>query len=580
MNVDHNSPNKGALIPIESTVFHGSLYVPDNTLSAMPAVGFPLDPSTRYALVVLSKLGDSTGAPLGAEEEFLSMLPSPGCPEVDANANYTTTVELLDETLGLSVDELSALTVFQTGAPTAALNAVAEGINTHPVASQLADIWLNSAGTLTSGDSFYVLEGSFNTLIQQRGAPPYLPQLGLNLVSQSVTVGFDSTNKAGSFISDSLATTVSSPSTEVPRVERIPFVLTVPLSAMGTDLSLPLVVYGTGTGGSRFTARQEGTAELLAQEGYATITIDPVMHGSRAHSENIDATLLGQLGTADALLSTDYAAQLSALVESGDLFFNPFQLEAARGNSMQGAVDYLWLARIFSEAVLNVTLDGSSRNLSFSDLSFFGHSQGGSIGPLLARSGTYSNFLLSGASGHIPSILLGKTKPNDTVAIGPMLQYITCDASGAPLDAFHPVMAAVGHFFEPADAQQFIGQMIDAPNGASLFLLQGLGDNYSPPRGNEALSSAARLIEVATGDTASATPVIGQSLLSLLYPNGGYNLPVSSLSANVGARTVGFARYGGTGCSDAHFVYLCNSEAVSDWTTFFSSSLSGAPVIQ
>jgi hypothetical protein len=326
MNVDHNSPNKGALIPIESTVFHGSLYVPDNTLSAMPAVGFPLDPSTRYALVVLSKLGDSTGAPLGAEEEFLSMLPSPGCPEVDANANYTTTVELLDETLGLSVDELSALTVFQTGAPTAALNAVAEGINTHPVASQLADIWLNSAGTLTSGDSFYVLEGSFNTLIQQRGAPPYLPQLGLNLVSQSVTVGFDSTDKAGSFISESLATTASSPSTEVPRAERVPFVLTVPLSAMGTDLSLPLVVYGTGTGGSRFTARQEGTAELLAQEGYATLTIDPVMHGSRAHSENIDATLLGQLGTADALLGTDYAAQLTALVESGDLFFNPFQL--------------------------------------------------------------------------------------------------------------------------------------------------------------------------------------------------------------------------------------------------------------
>lgn len=580
MNVDHNSPHMGALIPIESTAFHGSLYVPDNTLAVMPAVGFPLDPSTRYALVVLSRLGDSTGAPLGASLEFLSLLPSPGCPEVDDNANYRTAVELLDETRGLSVDDLAALTVFETGNPTAGMNGVAAGINNHPGAAQLADITVTGAGVQSAGESFYVVEGSFNTLIQQRGAPPYLPQLGLNLVSQSLTVEFDSGDKTGSFISDSLATTTSAPNTDVARVERIPFVLTVPTSVTTADVALPLVVYGTGTGGSRTSARQDGVAELLAQAGYATLTIDAVMHASRSHSENIDPELLSQLGTADVLLGTNYTAQLITLVESGDLFLNPFHLEGARGNSLQGAVDYLWQAKVFSEAQLNVTLGGSARNLSFVDLSFFGHSQGGSLGPLLAKGDTYSKALLSGASGHIPSILLDKTKPDDTIAIGPMLEYIACDASPDPLNAFHPVMAALGHFFEPADAEHFVGQMVDAPNGISLFLLQGIDDNYSPPRGNEALSTAAFLREVTTADTATAPPVPGQALLSVLNPGGGYNQPTPSLSANLGSATVGFARYGGASCSDAHFVFTCNSEAVGDWVTFFSSASLGAPVIQ
>lgn len=580
INIDEGSSKRGSLIPIESRIFNGSLYVPDNTLAVMPAVGFPLEPSTLYAMVVLADLEDLGGAPLGASATFLSMIAGPECDS--SNPSYFDTVEFLNEVRGISTADLAALTIFESGAPTTAVNEVIDDIDGLKVAPEWAAVELNAGGPQAGGDSFVIQEGTFNALIQQKGAPPYLPELSLNLLSQSVDITLDANNENGSFIAGGIATSAGANNQTESRLERLPFVLTLPIGPGETsnnDLSLPLVIYGPGTGGSRYTPLNDGVAEVLAQAGYAVLTVDPVMHAQRSHSENIDAALMIQLNAADNLLGSDYAGQLTDLVESGDLFFNPFQLEAARGNTMQGAVDYAWQAKVFSGVELTMELNGSIRRVSFHHLSFFGHSQGGSIGPLLASSESFSQSLLSGASGHIPSILLGKTKPSDTVSMAPMLKYIICDQQSDTVDAFHPVMATIGHFFEPADGEHYMGELTRPGTGLSLFLVQGIDDHYSPPLGNEALSTAGLLHEIASPSTATAPTIQGQQLLDLLYPTEGYAEPWGLAQGNVEGQTTGFSRYSGVACSDAHFVFACNSDAVNDWYDYFSSALDGIPVI-
>src|SRR5262249_284532 len=129
----------------------------------------------------------------------------------------------------------------------------------------------------------------------------------------------------------------------VPRTERIAFTLTIPLGYDGTE-ALPLAVYGPGTGGSTQSPLTDGVAQGLPARGMGTFVTEPVMHHARAHSDNIDPNLISTLELYDSLSGGNSKQTLISTVESGDLFFNPLNLQAAKGNSQQAAVDYAWQA--------------------------------------------------------------------------------------------------------------------------------------------------------------------------------------------------------------------------------------------
>ena len=574
LDVDEGSPELGAKIPIRTRVYQNSHYLPPHTLAAVPAPGFPLRAATRYALVVTRNLRDQSGQNLGSDLAFERKKIALGCEGADPD--YAPVFDLLEADLELAREDVAAMTVFESGTPTSPLETLRPAIEAAP--TPLAAV-LPSGPADEVGDGVYVLEGTLQTLIQQIGTPPYLPQIGVSLSGVSVTLSPSS--KAGAFLAEGPAQSAGPGLDSAPRTESVDFVLSLPQAAVTELDDLPLVVYSPGTGGSRYSLLDEGIAADLAALGVAALSITPVLHQERAHAENISPTLLNQLAFADLIGGTNYQDQLLDTVESGQLFFNPLNLQAARGNSLQAAVDFLWLGHVFSELALEASVAGAQRSIRFDPqrIYFFGHSQGASTGALLSGSTAYSGAVLSGVDGYLPTALLHKTKPADPLGIEAMLGYIVCDDPSEPLDETHPWLSLLGHFLESADAELYAGEFALGQQAKDLFVIAGRDDAYAAAPAHHAVTTAARLHQLAAPLGVAPADVPGQALLDLLHPGQGYGQSYSSLSANLGGVTGAFRQYHEPLCADDHFVYACNAPARSDWLTFFETALVGAPML-
>jgi hypothetical protein len=556
------SAARGRLVPVASRIFTDSRYVPANTLAILPQPGFPLEPGALYAAIVRRSLGDADDQPLGSSDEFERLKLTGNC--LPDEIVYAEAFEWLEMELELPREDVAAMTIFRAGEPTAELGSVIAALDTVEEPAGLAGLEVDVVSHDADG-GYYLLTGSFATPNHQLGTPPYLPHIDIGF-DGSVHVDF-AVSEAGSFVAQS------------PGTERIEFALSIPESLVGVGSELadvPLVVYGPGTGGSRNSPFDDGTAAALAGLGVATFATDPLMHAQRAHSENIDPELIAMLELYDSATNSNAKETLIALVESGDLFFNPLDLQAARGNSLQAAVDYAWQARLLGEVAIEADLDGASRTIRFDAERryFFGHSQGAASGPLLASSASYAALVLSAPSGHLPSNLLGKTKPAGSLGVAQMLDSIVCDAPAQELDVFHPFLNLLLHWFEPADAVNYAPLLIgESESPKHLFVTSGEDDHYVPRAAHDAVTTAARLQQLSP----ELANVPGQALLDLLQPSDGHGATSASLGGNIeveGALVTGaFRQYHDASCSDDHFVATCNATARADWLRFIETAL-------
>ncbi|HVJ20001.1 MAG TPA: hypothetical protein VM686_31520 [Polyangiaceae bacterium] len=566
VNVDAASPKRGRLIPALSRVFTASRYVPANTLSILPHPGFPLEPGRLYAAVVKRVLGDAAGQLLGSPAGFESLKGTEAC--APAETEYTDAFALLESDLGVARDDIAIMTVFRAGNPTAVLDDAITQIDAIASPSSLASPSIDTVSFDAAG-GYYLLSGSFDTLIHQFGSPPYLPPITAGFLGINVT--FEATG-AGRFLTEPPPTAAGPGDPSLPRTERIGFRLSIPASVTGTGsiASLPFVIFGPGTGGSLDSPFLDGSAQALAGLGVATFATDPVMHDERAHSENIDPNLISTLQAYDASTGGNTVASLLATVESGDLFFNPINLQAAKGNSLQAAVDYAWQTRVLTAANFDVDLGGMQHSISFdpSRRYFLGHSQGAATGPLLAQSQNYSAMVLSAPSGHLPSNLLGKTKPAGSLGIAQMLSYIVCDDPAEPLDVHHPFLNLLMHWFEEADAVNYAPLLItEGTSPKHVFVTSGTDDQFVPRSAHDAVTTAARLWQVSPELIESP----GKALLyGATHPSVAGNFDVNGLTI-----TGAFRQYHDAACSDDHFVYTCNATAHADWVHFIQSALGG-----
>lgn len=570
MNVDPGSLQRGALVPLRTRVSTMSRYLPDNTLAAIPVAGFPLQANTRYAFVVKRSLGDSSGDPLGSSLDFEARKRE-DCPE--PYTDYLDVFSYLEQTHSIERGSIAAMTVFVTGDPTEPSVQTAIALRERPAEELSAALAVTDAGSAASGH--YLVLGTLATPQRQRGAAPFLPTLTGILAGESISFDADT---GGQFVPLGAA----ADETFMESTEPVEFALTIPGSVVTSAMieGVPLVIYGPGTGGSHLSATDEGIAEVLANAGFAVLSTRPVMHGPRAHAEDIDPALMAQLESLDDLLTTNYAGALTTTVESGDLFFNPLNLQAARGNASQAMLDTLYQIETFAEVPVEVNLQGQDRSIRFDadNIYFFGHSQGAGIGPLLAAAEHLKGAVLSGASGHIPSTILYKTKPADAVGIPQMIDYLVCDDPGEPLDELHPMLSLIGHWFEPVDGQLLADEFTGLA-GKDLFVVVGRDDAYAPFAANHAITSAAHLNQISALIQDMPLYVPHQSLLDALYPMSGFDTTTTTLSGNRAGTTAAFRQYHDTSCSDDHFVYVCSDQAVSDWTTFLTTSLAGTPSV-
>ena len=587
LDVDPASPRRGETVPVAVRVFHTSRYLPDNTLAVLPVPGFPLAPATRYAVVVRRSLGDSGGEPLDVPPAFAQL--QTDAPVTPQEVLYAAAFDLL-ETLSVPRADVAAMTVYRTQDPVAGLDAVASAIEATTNPSALAEVTVTGT-TLNATAGYYQVSGTFNNLVYQRGTPPYLPKMALGA---GIEVAFEPGDMQGELLSGPPPSAPGGTDPDTPRTEAVPFELTLPVAvvdAAGAVIEdLPLVLYAHGTGGSRKSALgNDDEAAELAALGIATVAIDQVMHGVRAHADNLDPELVSTLQSLGGLLGQDLLGALQTTLKGGALFFNPLQINAARGNVLQSAVDAIWQAHVFGQLDLAVLLPGDdARTIRFDPtrIGFMGHSQGGLTGPLTSQSTRIGATVLSAPGGHLVSSLLHKTKPAAPFRVKDMMAYVVCDADpDINLDVHHPLMNVLMTGFEAAEPLNYARQLLVEPNKAprSVFITEGTDDHYATPETNEALTTAAHLNQVGP----ELAPVLGQALLDLIFaadPEVTFGLVDGALSGNVTVAGVpftgGFRQYHGeTGCADDHYVSMCVPTARADWTGFFATWLTGTPVI-
>lgn len=239
VDIDPASPKKDARIPaIVHFLADPRGTAGENNLSARPYPGFSFEEGTIYALVITSRVHDTTGAPVEATAAFTK--------ELHAGGAYKP----LADWLAANPDDVVDAAVFTTQHATRIVPALRKGVlgTPAPVATGIQ---------IVRGAVFELVTGMYPAPNFQVGTVPYSNANG----GGNIVVG-----------SDGVAV--------VQRTENLRFAMTTPLTPMPAT-GWPIVLYQHGTGGDWMSFIQDGTAQRLVNQGLAVISMDQVLHGPR-----------------------------------------------------------------------------------------------------------------------------------------------------------------------------------------------------------------------------------------------------------------------------------------------------------
>jgi hypothetical protein len=324
--------------------------------------------------------------------------------------------------------------------------------------------------------------------------------------------------------------------------------MTVPTTTMPAN-GWPTVIYAHGTNGSFRSHVNANVAGALANAPipgggntqFAVIGIDQVMHGTRRGG------------------STE---------EAQDLFFNPANPQAARGNPLQGAADQISLARWAATLDIDgATSGGDPIKVDPANMVAWGHSQGALHMSLAAPYfDGFSAYVLSGHGGSTMHSVLEKREPVDIAAGLPFAMQDFNSEGALPNDEFHAVLTLLQQWMDPADPYSFSRQIADQPEAGQsardVFVPYGIGDNYTPPRTityyvrNGRFGQVEADASVGTADDIGITPV------------------PAPLVDNLNGVTAGTRQYENSG-DDGHFVVFDVANANGDAVRFLVQAVSG-----
>lgn len=490
VNVDLDSPQRGVRTPLR---FRFETYageaIGDNWLAALPYPGFPLEESTTYALVVTSRVLATDGSAIARSADLDAVFATGTTtdPRVSrARAVYADLLGWLDESGGDERHDVVSAAVFTTQDATSLMGAIREVIRAEaPPPNARAMRWKGE------GETHVWYDGAYDGPIFQQGEAPYARM-----------------SDGGDIVTDENGKPV------LARMETMRFSFTVPKGEVPAT-GWPVVLYAHGTGGSYHTFRSNGTAERLAQQGLAVISIDQVSHGPRNPQGG----------------SPEIA------------FFNFQNPLAARDNTLQGALDNFQLVRIVEDFDYTERHPGG-RTVRFDPtrIYFFGHSQGGLTGPsFVAFEPMIKGAVFSGAGGLLYLSILLKTEPLDIPSlVGAFIRDV-------PLDEFNPIIGMLQWWVDRSDPVNFGRRIIVNPPVGNLpkpvYQSEGFTDRYTPPPSIEALATSLELDLV--------EPVI--STIEGLALRGRQPL-TAPVTDNVSGVTGVLLQYAEASGSDGHFV--------------------------
>ncbi len=141
IDIDPDSPDHGKrrLVTVKFREAEG-VYYPTNTLAWMPALGFPLRPHTRYALVVTGSVRTASGGLVEKSKELAEVLgeaaPSTDATSVAKEALAPAVSELA--AAGLGAGDIVSFAVFRTNDPTEELFQVHDHLRAHVACARRA----------------------------------------------------------------------------------------------------------------------------------------------------------------------------------------------------------------------------------------------------------------------------------------------------------------------------------------------------------------------------------------------------------------------------------------------------------
>ncbi len=515
-----------------------------NTLAVLPALGVPLKPATRYALVATRTLRSAAGqvvTPSADLEEVLgTRAPTPRT--LAARTAFGTAVDEVEKA-GIARADIAHLTVFTTVDPTAELFTVNDRVRTDVPAPTVKDgTWAQKEQTA----AYDVYEGTYGP------SPNY----------QAGKLPFAQKGDGGGFAFDAAKKPILQGTFDLRFALVVPNAQKCPAPAAG----YPVVLYAHGTGGDYRSMIDDKTSDALAQQCLASMGIDQIFHGTRPGAPPAsDPNREGNI-------------QL--------LFFNLNNIVAARTNGRQAAIDVTQQARLFSDAhtavPATVSRTGQAIAIDGAKVLFFGHSQGSLNGPLyLAADPSARGGVLSGAGSMIAIALLEKTKPQPSVAqaVKTLLRLISADEQ-AELSIYHPVMSFAQALVDAVDPVNYDGYVFQHPRAGnapkSIYETEGInpdgtGDSYAPPHGIEIGAVALGLPRMAPG----VRPIAEAAFAGLVD----VTVPAAGLAGNLaGGKASGvLAQWSPPGKTDGHFVVFNVPQARAQ-AAAFCKNLADDPV--
>jgi hypothetical protein len=495
-----------------------AVYYPENTLTFLPVFGYPLLPLHRYALVVTDRVRTAAQGRVKPSDQLREVLglASAGAATGGLRDALSDDVDAI-VAAGIPRSKVVHLAVFTTNDPVAETQRVRDfTVDDFEAPTVRAGTWKANESDRRPG-LMEVYEGVYGP------SPDY----------QQGKIPFAKFGDGGALAFDDAGTPVVQREFDQRFTLAVPDPAKCPMPAQG----YPIVLYAHGTYGDYRTLLGAGDeAEALAKQCIASMGVDQIFHGTRPGSG---------AGTSDFL------------------FFNFQNLQAARANGPQSAIDVVQQGRLFSVSKAtvpaSVTYSGTEIRFDASRLGFFGHSQGGLSGPLyLAIDDSALGGVLSGSGSLISIALLEKKKPWDIAGLVKKLFLALAVDEEAELDEFHPAISLAQTIVDPTDPIHYVRLITRAPRPGfapkSILMTEGVnadgsGDGYAPPRGIETQAIALGL----PPQQPLIFPIVGAEFDAALAP---VTIPAKGLSGNLaGGKASGvLAQWEAAKASDGHFV--------------------------
>ena len=532
LNIDPNSADYDRCLPArwELRSEHSDPYLAEHHLAVAPYWGFPLQESTRYA-VVLSELSDQEGAMIegpallralltgqAVEQAELQDLFEPLAAALGTLPENTGAAHLAGENQDPS-RWIASATVFTTQDATSEMELLSDFIRADSSYPQWQpELSLLEADHEEFQNEFSLYDGSYLARNFQRGSLPYASEGGGFQLKDGRPVGMSE--------------------------ERIPFIIGTPRpSKVQPDSGWPVLLHAHGTTGDRFSHMTGGNLRpgfLAANRGFLSIVIPQPFHGDRWPAGN---------ETLESLYSFNY--------------FNP---ESGRATFRQGALDTITLI----EFVRRNMAQGGALAVAYPELRidpeqiyFLGHSQGGITGAIALPSAQgVRGWVLSGAGGGISITMMEREDP---LIIRDTILTALAAPDGTELFEMHPLLGMVQMLAETTDPINYARKWLSAEHGdpASVLLTEGLRDAQTPPATTEALAVA--------GGLPIAQPYLEREVLGMEF--AGLEPLATPYTGNAEHDagplvTTGLAQF-----NRNHFAIFNNGDAALLWSNFLYSQV-------